>query len=650
MIYLIRNFLVVALLALVAGCGGGGGTVAGVAVVGGAGGVINIIITLLRASDGQATTTVTPSQPVKIVITTTATELLSLATTVGTLSKTAVLPVNGKAEVLLSISVNDTNDGELTITSASGTSVSKAFTVGASNLALGNLVGGVFQNAKLALGLASIAAGGTTQVTADLVDATTSLPFTEPIGIVFTSPCVASGKAVIDTPVTTVNGRASATYRDINCGQNDVLTATASVGGQALTATATLTVQPAAVGSIQFVSATPTSIALKGSGGAETSVVVFKVVNTLGIPVVGQWVDFELNTGLGGLFLDNNDATPRISSVQTDNLGQARTTVNAGTVSTTIRVTATIQGTTLSTQSNQLYVATGLPEQDRTSIAAATVNLEAFDYDGETTTVSAFLADHFGNPVPDGTTVAFRAEQGIVLPAACNTTNGTCTVTFRSQGTRPTDGRSTILATAIGEESFEDVNPSNGVFDATETLAAANDLPEAWLDANENGLRDPTEEYVDFSNPTGVVQYDVGDGKFNGSACDPLANPNCSATQRSLNVRDDIVIVWSTSTALIAFAPGSVTIPAGTKGSVAVTWSVTDLKGNPMPKGAAILLTTTNGTLTGTTSFTVPNMNSGAFTGTTTISGDGTMSAGAFTIKVTSPKGLITEASIPVND
>ena len=47
---------------------------------------------------------------------------------------------------------------------------------------------------------------------------------------------------------------------------SDVISATATVGTQSLTATGTITVAAAAIGSMQFVSATPATIGLKGTG------------------------------------------------------------------------------------------------------------------------------------------------------------------------------------------------------------------------------------------------------------------------------------------------------------------------------------------------------------------------------------------------
>ncbi len=627
----------IGLTGLLAGCGGGGAggtTTTGGGTTGTATTNAITALSLVTASGGVTTTSVTPSQPVKVKITTASTDLITISTTVGSLSKTAVLPVNGSAEVLLTVAITDTNDGLLTVSLANGDKKTLAFTVGQTNLALGS--GTPFVSGELTLGLSQISAGGTTQVTVNLVDSSTLTVFTQPVSVVFSSPCYTSGKAQISTPISTINGQAATTYRDINCGQSDVITATASVGGQTLTATATLKVLAPTVGSIQYVSATPSNIGLKGSGNVETSQVLFKVFDTNGNPLNSQTVDLALNTAIGGLSLTQ-------SSVQTDSLGQAIATVNAGTVSTAVRVTATVHGTALATQSSQLYVSTGLPEQRRFSIAVSQHNLECFNYDGVNATVTASLADHFGNLVPDGTAVLFRTEYG-GMNAACSTTNGTCTVTWRSQGVRG-DGRSTILATAVGEESFDDVNPSNGLFDSTETFVAANDLPEAWLDSNENGVRDATEEYLDF-NSNGT--YDSPDGKYNGAACDPVSNTQCSSTQRSLHVRAENLIVCSTSQATITAIPSSVDLR--TVGSVDVEFTVIDLNGNPMASGTQISCSTTNGNLLGTTSYRIPDMTSGGYSGSCTLSGDSTPSSGVLTISVTSPKGLVTSKTVTVID
>ena len=116
---------------------------------------------------------------------------------------------------------------------------------------------------------------------------------------------------------------------------------------------------------------------------------------------------------------------------------------------------------------------TGIPTANSFSLAVGCFNIEGLDLDGVTTDVTARLGDRFQNPVPDGTAVTFTAEGGNILSQCTTTTNategGVCTVSYRSSNPRPTNGRVTLLAKAIGEESFVDAN-GNGAFDSRRDL------------------------------------------------------------------------------------------------------------------------------------------------------------------------------------
>ena len=74
--------------------------------------------------------------------------------------------------------------------------------------------------------------------------------------------------------------------------------------------------------------------------------------------------------------------------------------------------------------------------------------------------VQVLAADHFNNPVPNGTAISFTTEGG-AIDGSCLTDDGGCSVTWRSQRPRLPDGRFTILATAIGNESFLDSERNN---------------------------------------------------------------------------------------------------------------------------------------------------------------------------------------------
>ena len=73
----------------------------------------------------------------------------------------------------------------------------------------------------------------------------------------------------------------------------------------------------------------------------------------------------------------------------------------------------------------------------------------------------------------------------MITPPVCVTANSRCTVSYRSQGIRPPNGRVAILAYAPGEENFTDAGtPTNNVYDAGE---AFDDLGQPYLDKDENG-------------------------------------------------------------------------------------------------------------------------------------------------------------------
>lgn len=501
---------------------------------------------------------------------------------------------------------------------------------------------GTATNVRMALtvGVGTLSAGGSASVTAVLTDAVSGTPYTTATDITFTSACATAQSASLTSPITTSGGSAASTYVAKGCEGLDTITATATVDSGTVIATATITVLPAVLGSIQFVSATPQKIALKGTGGAglsETSTVVFKVLNSVGGVVPNRDVTFVLDTTVGGLSI--SPATAR-----TDANGQAQTVVQSGTIPTPVRVTATIVGTSpsITTQSDQLAITTGIPNQKNISLSAVTLNPEVWRIDGVIVPITARLADRFNNPVPDGTAVTFTAEGGSI-GGSCTTVAGACSVNWVSQDSRPANGRVSILATVIGEESFVD-NNGNGKFDNADIFATTNDLPEAFRDDNESGVYDVGEFFSDFTI-NGV--YDAADGKFNGILCE---HTTLCGTAKTVSVRDSLVLVMSDSFAAITINPTpSVNVAAGAQ---TVTITVGDLAHNqPMPKGTSIAISSDNGKLSGPTSYTMGNANfNGPSVYSISLASDGTASTGTLTVTVTAPSGEKSYGTVSVVD
>lgn len=341
------------------------------------------------------------------------------------------------------------------------------------------------------------------------------------------------------------------------------------------TTTPPIVISPA-VNSIAFVSASPASISLRNTGGTgrtQTSIVSFIVRDIAGQPLAGATIDFTLDTSVGGLSL-----IP--VSVVSDSTGMVKTIVNAGDVSTPVRVTATARGTSISSKSDQLIVSTGLPSQDGFSVSIEDSYTESLNKDGVEDKVTARLSDHFHNPVPDGTAVYFTTSGGSIEPS-CTTVKGVCSVTWTSQAPRPANGRAVVLAYAIGEEAFIDLN-GNGVADAGEFTDTAG----AFRDDNENGILNAGETYIPF-NSSGI--FDVADGKYNGI----LQGSSSIGAPKSKYIYYNSAIVMASSQANVTNSCGN-SIAVALGGSTSCTITVSDKNNGSMPVGTTVAFSYTD--------------------------------------------------------
>ena len=433
-----------------------------------------------------------------------------------------------------------------------------------------------------------------------------------------------------------------------------------------------ITLAPESVGAIEFVSASPENIVLQGTGGQgsqSVSTVTFQVNGAQGNPLAQQTVNFSLNTTTGGLSL-----APATGI--TNSQGQVSVKVTAGNVPTSVRVTAevTVSDTqTIQTQSDLLSVNTGLPDQNSITLSASNLNPEAFNINGAEVTIFASLADTFNNPVPDGTSVSFTTEGGLIQPS-CNTVNGACSVVWTSADPRADDHRITILATAIGHETLIDSNGNNQYDDADgaaittddgsgfdvilPTRSGFIDLSEAWRDDNENRVKDSNEIFLDF-NTSGSI--DPQNGLFDGPQC---AGSSCGLS--STHVRRATVLVTSSSAALIAVSnngtelannrsAGSTTpvINIARGESALFEYSYSDTAVQPIASGSAIAVTSVAGTLAGTTATTMPRTNrNGATVNVFTLLNSLVVGEQAInttvTISITSPSGVVSSLSFIV--
>lgn len=457
------------------------------------------------------------------------------------------------------------------------------------------------------------------------------VPPTTPVTVNFTSVCAATQKATLTASAVTVNGVATANYADKGCGQADTITVSAA---GAPSVSGALTIRPATATNLIFVSASPDVIGIQGSGANTSSIVTFKMVDAAQQPVPNIAVTLALDTVVGGVALENGQAT---QTKTTGADGTVSTQVVAGTQPGPVRVKAST-ATNLSAVSSNLTIQSGLPTQSRFSLSVETFNIEGWNVDGVATKVTIRAADSVGNPVPDGTRVNFRTSGASIQPS-CSTTGGVCSVTFTSQASRPSNGRIRILAYASGLESFIDLNGNNR-FDAGEPFE---DLGDAFVDANFDGVWQPTEQYIPFNaNATSACVSGL-------PTLPPPMRPNsCDGVWGAAQVRAQASVILSSS------APGSASYsppsPLRIASAAAATCvgsfdiSLGDVNGNPMPSGTKITATATGVTAT-VLNDTVVNTPVPSPT-THRVQVSGTSCTGALTgnvsLKVTTPLGLVT--------
>lgn len=390
------------------------------------------------------------------------------------------------------------------------------------NIGLGYGFGAQFQKGVAQPALSVLSSGGSTSVTVNIVNLDKSNElYLGQRTVTFNSYCSQLGLAEFTPASIEASGLAVSNYEDKGCGQVDnifvsIVEEEKSEEGEitqniVATANTTIDVKLPIIGAINFVAAEPASIALKGVGSGtlpEMSTLSFQVLDRSGNPMFSKEVRFAMDHLLGDASLSRDNAVTNLEGI-------ASIQLFSGRVNGTVRVSATVdvhddEGnyvTEISTQSNPVGMVTGLPDINSFSLGATIYNPAAWDINGTKVSITARASDHYQNPVPDGTVVAFSAEGGSVV-GTCETSVGACSVEWTAQDPRPVDGVATIVARTVGVSDYQDKN-SNGVFDIGELFITQG---EAYIDANGNGVYDNEalyNQFVDFdSDGTPDVLWD----------------------------------------------------------------------------------------------------------------------------------------------
>lgn len=497
----------------------------------------------------------------------------------------------------------------------------------------------------------TVTTGGTSSISAD-VKTSTAANVSDGTSVTFSVSSSAMG--TITSQATTYNGTATATF---TAGITSAGTVTITAKAGDVTQTTNITVTAPTTGSIEFVSATPQVIGIKGGGQTETSAVKFLVKDINGTAVLdGVSVSFSMigpsggrTPQTGGEYVGDMDSTPTTASASTVS-GYATVSLHSGNVAGPVTITAsvTVSTQTLTSSATQISIGGGAPSATHFNLSTSQFDLPGLTLSNAQATITAYIADRFGNyNVLTGTSVSFYTEAGAVDRSNVTDSTGLTTVTFRTQapapadvaiaswettlinalnttyltpaGTlstaiptdgsyHPRDGWVTVLATVLGEEAFNDAN-GNGLYDSGESFT---DLGEPFYDKNDDGCRndgtnkncsgtvsastDPFEEYIDA---TGNGSYDGPNGVWDGPGC---AGTGC---QSSKVIWVSITLVFSDNCSYVEIAPATFDIANG--GSQSFSIMVGDANVNRLEPETTISVSATKGTLSGTTSYEVPD-------------------------------------------
>jgi len=525
----------------------------------------------------------------------------ALYSTPTTVSFTSACATSGLATInATDLSSSGEAEVEYTATSCSGSDTIVAtledgttaqVTISISSLALGSGSGDSFNSGVLTTTTdgVDLSYGGDAAVTVSIVDSSDNALFTGgSVNVSFTSNCVEGGLATIDSSANTSNGTATVAYSALTCEGTDTITATLSDG---TSATIAINIAGQILGSLEFVSATPSTIALKGSGSSanpEVSNLTFILRDNTGAAISGKEVSYELSTEVGGITLSK-------ATSFTSEDGTTSVALNAGGVNVSVSVTASVtndDGDTIVTTSNPIAIVGGLPDQDSFSVSVQTFNPRAGNFDGSTSGITIRAADRFNNPAPDSTQISFVTNGGSII-GACALSGGVCSVNWTGQNPRPESGLARILVRTTGEESFNDGN-SNGKYDVDEAILS--NFGEAFLDVNSDGVRTDDEFYSDF-NGNEVFDED-GSSLFQGT--------NCSADAEAAGHCANLIEVRGNATLCMSSDEVEVSVVALSAHTFRFTFD--DGDNNLMPaSGTSITVAVEDGSLVSGGTIVVPN-------------------------------------------
>lgn len=399
-----------------------------------------------------------------------------------------------------------------------------------------------------------------------------------------------SVRDVFGTPVANVSpgtdpGANLRTYHSVSlkdCAPGDSVSITVKApSGKATTSSYSIppSTTPPVVGSPDNIIANtpiPAQIFVAGNGLTEQATVSFQVRSGT-TPLDNQKVRVSILNNVGGIeFGSRGNTSPTV--LTTNSSGLVSLTIFSGTIPTPVKIRAELESNpSVFTETQNLTIASGPPSQRFLSLSASKYSLDS-GVDGDSTTVTAYVADRQGNAVPDGTVINFTAEGG-QIGRSCTTTMAnlisSCSVMLVTQDPRPVNGRVSVLAYAEGTKDYDDLNGNNRFDAGSDTLT---NMGDAYRDDNEDDS---------YTNGEFVVKRGVSGGTCASTGDRVPARANTCDNTLKTTVRKQLVFFFSANSADFA-------ITSSSTNGIGFTLSSSGLPLIPMPEGTTLTATSLN--------------------------------------------------------
>lgn len=188
-------------------------------------------------------------------------------------------------------------------------------------------------------------------------------------------------------------------------------------------------------------------IAVKEAGSEEIATVTFQVTDSTGKPLsLSRAIQVSFAFGEqpgGGEFLSPE-------TVRTDNNGEARVNLSAGTRAGVVQIiaSAVVNGVTIQSNPAALAIHGGHPDQTHFTLGPDRFNFPGLVRFGVTNEISVLVGDQYSNPARPNSAVYFSSTHGIIQGSALTSEDGAASVTLYSGNPLPdTDGIGVVTAT-----------------------------------------------------------------------------------------------------------------------------------------------------------------------------------------------------------